>query len=276
MAFPLAVSLNRIAREAVIATQIRSVLASSFGQDGRVTQLDIDYGANPIAVRTVIVVSRSKAVRTAVLASRIETRLKQPVKLRADQVLVDVASTEIDQERAALEQAQEQQRLEAQSTEVGHLLAAVAGTEPSAVMIDRDARRALVSARLLPSATLATYRALEQRVSAQEGHWTIVVVPPAGLPLPPVRFADDGDTLDDAARPAVLTAAWAAARWNWTAIAVPALREPATEHPALAERRAAAVAALLRAQGATVVPGKPSGSGTTMLLSQGMAGSEHP
>ena len=43
--------------------------------------------------------------------------------------------------------------------------------------------------------------------------WQITIVPPLGA-FPAIRFADDVDTLDDAARDAVLLSAWAARRWN--------------------------------------------------------------
>lgn len=266
MAIPLALSLNRIAREAVTATQVRGVLASSFGEDGRVTQLDIDYDATPIAVRAVIIVPKSKAIGTQVLTQRIERKLKQAVSLRADQVLVDPASTAVDQERAAFAQAQEQQKLEAQGTEVSHLLGVAAGGDPGAITIDRDARRAVVAARPLPGATLAAYRALEQRVSAQEPGWTIVIVPPAGLPMPEIRFAGNAVTLDPAGSDAVAVSAWGASRWNWAGLVVPGFTEPAPDKPTLAQRRANAVASLLHSRNIDVASGGPARTNATMRL----------
>jgi len=267
MAIPLGVSLDRIAREAVIATQVRSVLADSFEQDGRVTQLDIDYDAVPIAIRAVIVVPKSKAVRTAVLARQIEARLKVPVTLRADQVLIDPASTAVDQEKAALALAQERQKLEAQSNEVTHLLAVAAGGDASAVTIDRDGRRAVVAAQSLPGASLAAYRALEQRVAAQENGWTIVITPPAGLALPPVTFTDD-DVPDDGGLAAIDATVWASTRWNWSAIAVPGLAEPLPDRTTAGQRRAAAVAAAIRKAGMKVVAAPAASPGIAFSLSQ--------
>jgi uncharacterized hydrophobic protein (TIGR00271 family) len=254
MAIPLGISLNRIAREAVIATQVRAVLTNAYGRNARVTQLDIDYEATPLLVRAVIIVPKSKALQTPVLVRQIEAKLGQPISLQADQVLVDPASAAIDQERTALAQAQEQQKLREEGTEISHLVALAAGVSADDVMLDRDARRVLVAARPLPGASLAAYRALEARVAAQAEGWSVAIAPPAGLDLPAIAFAGETDQPDDAGKEAVLTTIWAAQRWNWTALSVPGLTVPAHEHPSLAQRRAAAIAAVLREKGITPVP----------------------
>jgi uncharacterized hydrophobic protein (TIGR00271 family) len=266
MAIPLGISLNRIAREAVIASQVRGVLAASFGANARVTQLDIDCAVTPIAVRAVVIVPKSRALRTAVLVHQLETKLKQPVTLQADQILVDPASAALDQEKAAFAQSQEQQRLREEGSEVAHLLAIAAGGDPGTVTVDRDARRAVIAAQPLPGASLATYRALEQRVAEQAPGWTVVITPPAGLPLTDIAFDGDADSLGDAARAALATDGWAAQRWNWPALAVPGLSEPAPEHPTLAERRAASVAAFLRGQGVGVTAGPATRGNQAMRI----------
>jgi uncharacterized hydrophobic protein (TIGR00271 family) len=266
MAIPLALSLNRIAREAVIATQVRSVLNVALGKNARVTQLEIDYDVRPLAVRAVIIVPRSKALRTPVLAQRVEARLGQPISLQADQVLVDPASGALDQEKAALAQAQEQQQLRTEGAEVSHLVAVAAGVDPVAVVLDREGRRALAAARPLPGASLAAYRQLEDRIATQVQGWSIVLTPPAGLELPEIAFADGSDQPDDVNKQAATTVAWAARRWNWPGLTVPGLVEPSPAHPTMGQRRAAAIAGLLRAKGIEVVAGKPSqGSGPMRL-----------
>ncbi|MGN6124555.1 MAG: DUF389 domain-containing protein, partial [Sphingomonas oligoaromativorans] len=52
MAIPLGLSLKQIAAEAVTVTQVRSFLTDRFGSDARVTQLDVNFDASPIAVRS--------------------------------------------------------------------------------------------------------------------------------------------------------------------------------------------------------------------------------
>jgi uncharacterized hydrophobic protein (TIGR00271 family) len=268
MAVPLGISLNRIAHEALITNQVRSVLTASFGDRARVTQLDIDYQATPIAVRAVIIVPKSRMVRNAILVRALGQRLGQPVTLQADQVLVDPSAAPLDQDRTAYAQAQEQARLRAEGTEITHLIAVAAGTDSDAVLVDRDARRAAVAARPLPGAPLAAYKALEDRVSAQSSGWSIAIAPPTGLALIPVTFDGDSDTLTDGARAAVLLDIRAARRWNWQAIAIPGLTEPAPSQPPLAERRAGAIAAIVRARGLGVVAAAAADDNATVALGQ--------
>jgi hypothetical protein len=115
-----------------------------------------------------------------------------------------------------------------------------------------------VTATVLPGATLATYHALEQRVQQSSPGWHVALIPPSGA-LPVIRFADGSDTLDQAATDAVNLSAWAAQRWNMTALAVPGLPAEATDRPLLDARRALAIASLLRSRGIAVVPARASG-----------------
>ena len=73
------------------------------------------------------------------------------------------------------------------------------------------------------SAAPEVYRALERRGAAAPEGWRIVTVPPLGR-LSTIRFAGNIDTLDQAAREAVLLSAWEAHRWNTPSLAVPGLR----------------------------------------------------
>ena len=87
----------------------------------------------------------------------------------------------------------------------------------------------------------------------------MVIVPPQG-PLPEIAFADNVDALDYTARAAVATSVWAARRWNIPALGVPGLPEgDASATPSLTQRRALAIATLIRAQGVTAVPAPPAG-----------------
>src|SRR5690606_32305541 len=101
---------------------------------------------------------------------------------------------------------------------------------------------------------LATYHALERRVSAAAEGWTVEITPPAG-PLPVIAFAE-GDALEGAALEAATLSGWAARRWNVEALAVPGLPADlaAAQEPSLAERRALVVATVLAEQGVRAVP----------------------
>jgi len=140
------------------------------------------------------------------------------------------------------------------------------------VTLDRDHKRATATAVAAPGANLETYWALERRASAAAPGWRIAIVPPS-QPLPLIRFADGSDTLDEASREAVLTSAWAAQRWNSPSLAVPGLPQATTgapSHPLLAQRRALAIAALLRNQG--VLPLSAPADGMVFRLSLAPAG----
>lgn len=269
MAVPLGISLNRIAREAVITSQARSVLAASFDDRARVTQLDVDFQASPIAIRAVIIVPKSQLVQNAKLVRALEQRLGQKVTLQADQVLIDPNAAPLDQERAAYAQAQEQARLRAEGTEVSHLIAVAAGIDATDVLIDSDGRRAAAAAQALPGMSLAGYKALEDRIANQASGWSIALTPPAGLTPAPIPFDGDSDTVPDASRSAILVDLWAARRWNWPAVAVPELTEPLPAKPTLAQRRAAAVAGIVREQGMTAVAGPAGADATSLALERG-------
>jgi hypothetical protein len=89
-------------------------------------------------------------------------------------------------------------------------LALAAGVPENEVLIDEARRRALVRARRLDGASLATYRALEKRIAAGEPDWTIELIPPAGA-LPASIGFDDGEPTEAGASALALTG-WAAQR----------------------------------------------------------------
>jgi len=253
MSVPLALSLSQIAREALIANQVRAFLATRFGPNARVNQLDIDFGRSPLLVRSVVIVPRDKALGAGALRAELVRRIGQPLTVQIDQVLFDPAA-DPDAEREALERATAAAADgEDKGETIAALVALASGTAPESVTIDRDHQRVVAAGVPLPNATLATYRALEARVSASADGWTVEITPPRAA-LPEIAFADGSDTLDGASREAVLTSAWAARRWNLRVLAVPGLPEGAPpDTPSLAQRRALAVAGVLREQGIEVV-----------------------
>jgi hypothetical protein len=137
-----------------------------------------------------------------------------------------------------------------------------------AVIVDADTRTAQATAVVLPGADLQTYHALEQRAAASAPTWKIAIVPPL-QPLPAVRFANGSDTIDDNARQAIMTAAWAARRWNSADLAVPGLPQAAKaqpKHPLLAQRRATAISQILAQEGVQSVPAAAAGLTVRLAL----------
>ncbi|WP_066767812.1 DUF389 domain-containing protein [Sphingobium sp. CCH11-B1] len=271
MAIPLGLSLKQIATEAVTVTQVRSFLNDRFGSDARVTQLDVNFDAKPIAVRSVVITPRTKMQRTAALQAELQQRLGRTVRLQLDQVLLEPGAGPLDAQREELRQAGDAAAAEtARIAGLSQMLGLAAGVDPEAVTVDRDHRRASVTAAPLPGASLSTYRVLEDRARREIQDWSIAIVPPQG-PLPDIAFADNSDTLDNQGREAVLTSAWAARRWNVRAMNVPGLPETPPERPTLAQRRALAIATLLREQGVATSPA--NGGGQRFRLTAATIGS---
>ncbi len=259
MAVPLGISLGRIAGETVTATQVRSFLTSSFGGNARVTQLDIDFDHKPMIVRSVVIAPRTDTKSDEAIKAGLQKQLGLPLELRLDQILLDPDAGSLDAQKAELRQASEAAALqEARVRQIAQSVALAAGVAPEAVTMDRDHRRATASAAPLPGASIETYRVLEQRASAAANGWQVVIIPPLA-PLPSIAFADNVDTLDAAARNAVLLSAWEAKRWNIPVLAIPGLTETSPETPNLSQRRAAAVATVLQAQGIGVAPAPAAG-----------------
>jgi len=250
MAVPLAISLEQIAREAFTTNQVRNTLSQRFGDNARVTQLEIDFDTDPLLVRSVIIAPRAAPKSSADLRAKLQTVLGRPVDLQLDQVLLTPGAGAIDAQRAELRQSNEAR---AADRAVARIVAMAAGVDPERIMLDRDHRRVMAAAAVLPGASLATYRVLEQRASAAAEGWDVALVPPLG-PMPRIRFVNGSDALDEEARSAVLLSAWAATRWNVAALAVPGLQQTVDDTPTLAERRGLAIAALLRQRNIRAVP----------------------
>ena len=273
MSVPLAVSLGQIAGEAVTTTQIRSILSGSFGADARVTQLDVDYDRKPLSIRSVVIAPRASAKDSKRIEADLAHKLGRPVRLQLDQVLLDPSAGSVGVQRAELEQASAAAAAEeAETVAIARLVALAAGVSPDDVTIDRDHRRAAATASPLPDAGADAYRALEQRAAKAATGWQITIVPPLGR-LPTIRFADNIDTLDPAAREAVLLSAWEARRWNIPALAVPGLpgEGAVPARPTLSQRRGLAVAALLRQQGVAAAPAPAAGQVFAMVAAPGVS-----
>jgi uncharacterized hydrophobic protein (TIGR00271 family) len=262
LALPLGFSLSRIASEAVTVTQLRGLLSDQFGAASRVTQLAVDFEAKPLRVRTVVIAPRSKSVSNDRLRVAMEKKLGRPVALQVDQILLDRNASSIDAQRAQLQQQSEAETAEKLEGErVVSRVAIAAGISADSVLVDRAHKRVAATAISLPHADLTTYRALETRAGAAAAGWRITIVPPF-QPLPLIHFANGADTLDDAAHQAVLSSAWAAVRWNIATLGVPGLPpagKPAPRRPSLSQRRAQAIAEVLRGHGVSPATAPPAG-----------------
>ncbi|MBS0334307.1 MAG: DUF389 domain-containing protein [Proteobacteria bacterium] len=262
IAAPLGLSLNRIAREALTLNEVRAYLGNQYGPGARITQLAIDFDARPIAVRAVVIATRAAGKSNEAVRAGLQTQLKRPVTLQLDQLLVARDANSVDAQRARLQQSEAAAaEAKADRARVADAVAVAAGVAPDDVTVDVEHRRAEAMASPMLGADLAAYRSLEARAAEALGGWTVAVTPPR-LPMPTLRFASGSAGLDAAGQAAVETSAWAARRWNVPGLRVPGLAKDPAHPPArlsLAQRRGAAVAAILRTAGVPAIPGPAAG-----------------
>jgi uncharacterized hydrophobic protein (TIGR00271 family) len=208
LAVPLGLSLKRIAWEALASREAHELVGAHFGENARVSQVDIDYDAKPLAVEATVFTPTYREDAEKVLGRQLGLVLGQPVEVKIEQFTVgsEQGEAEATQMAAARGAASEATR-----ARLAERLALVAGVPPDKVLIDRARSLAVVTAAPLPGAGLGSYRSLEARVAAAEPRWTIILTPPP-VSLPTVGFS--GGAPDEAGAEAVATAIWAAKRLN--------------------------------------------------------------
>jgi uncharacterized hydrophobic protein (TIGR00271 family) len=273
LAVPLAVSLSRIAREAVTVNEVRAVLTKEFGARSRVTQLSVDFDTRPIAVRSVVIAPRAMSKTHDALESALSRKLGRPLTLQVDQVLLAGADNSLDAQRAQLLAYRDAATAaKAEADDVRRAVAIAAGVSADKVVLDQDDKRVTATAASLPDANLETYRALEQRAATAVPAWRVTISPPVQS-FPLIRFARGSDKIDDAARQAIEASAWAAQRWNVPAIVVPGLSKAggASERPPLSQRRALAIAKILQAKGVQALPARAMGPTVRLSIPAGSA-----
>lgn len=210
LAIPLGYSLSQIAWEARAQRQARDVLADQFSSQAKIDQLEIDFARDPLVVRATVLTPQYRSKAGAQGEALLARTLGRPVKLTLDQFRVGTAAGDAEAAQLASASASEASRKERETAAlVGRELALLAGVSPEAVLVDRDKRLAQVRASALPGASLATYRALEQRLAAAEPQWTLQLIPPP-LALPDIGFEGDAPTSEGAQGLAL--AIWAARR----------------------------------------------------------------
>jgi len=206
LAVPLGFALRQIGWESVAARQIRDAVLTPFPDSARASQVEIDFDARPIRVRAVVLTPQTVSDVDAGITATLERRLRRPLDLHVDQLRTDSGRRSVDSAELAAAQAQAPAARD-EGEMLRDRLAAITGVPGDQVTLDEKQRRAVVRAPALPGATLATWRALEQRAGAGLAGWQARIMPPP-LPLPEIRIAEGRP--DDPA--ALALAGWAAAR----------------------------------------------------------------
>lgn len=247
LAVPLAFSLQQIAWETNAQRIARDVLREQFERPAQIDALEIDFAARPVGISAIVFTPQIRPEAEARVSRELAERLGRPVELTIIQSQTETGAgaaqrAQLSATRTA-EEAASLQRTEALATR----LSLAAGVAESDVLIDRNRRRALVRAKRLDGATLATYRALEGRIAAGVPGWTVELIPPpAGLDvaLPVTDGAPDAAALG--------FVEWAALRLDRAIV----LTGPADDaDPAAEALRKAGVTVVTRAGGAPLRAG---------------------
>lgn len=210
LAMPLAFSLQQIAWETNAQRIVRSEITGSFQGRGRLSELDIEFGGEPIIVSATMLTPVLRADAEANITRALATRLDAPVELTLTQFQVGTSATAAEQAQLSAARASEEEAQRAREQALVQRLSLVAGVGEDDVVVDRARRRAVVRAQRLEGADLSVYRALEQRIAATEPEWTIELLPPVGALPSSIPFQEDGPTM--AGSRALSTIEWASKR----------------------------------------------------------------
>lgn len=244
LAVPLGFSLQQIAWETNAQRIVRDELRETFARPAQLDALEIDFAATPMEVSAIVFTPVIRPDAETAIARRLVERLGKPVELTLTQSQTETGASAAQRAQLSATRAAEESATAVRMQQLATRLSLAAGVEPSEVLIDRNRRRALVRAKRLPGANLATYRALEARIAASEPDWSIELIPPGGALPEAIPFDDDGPDAQGAQALAVI--GWAAARLDRSVV----LTGDATEAEAAAEALRKAGAEIMLRPGA--------------------------
>ncbi len=210
LAVPLALSLQQIAFQTNSQRVIRGEIEEAFPANSEISRLDVDFRADPIIVGATIYSPTLRPDIEAEIERALATRLNKPVELSLTQFQVSTSASAAEQAQLSAARDTEEANASARAEDLAQRLSLVAGVPQDDVVVDRTRRRAMVRAQRLEGATLAAYRALEQRIAATEPDWTVELLPPVGELPDAIPFQDDGPTIAGAR--ALSTIEWASKR----------------------------------------------------------------
>ncbi|MEM6858824.1 MAG: TIGR00341 family protein [Pseudomonadota bacterium] len=178
LSVPLGLSLQQIAFQSTAQRIVRDEVVNEFSSDSILDQLDIEFGTDPMTVVAKMLTPEPQADAEVKIERALASRLERPVELTLTQLQVDSSASAAQRAQLSAARAQEEAVAEARADNLAQRLALVAGVPEDDVLVDRTRRRALVRAERLDGASLAAYRALEDRIAKSEPEWTIELLPP--------------------------------------------------------------------------------------------------
>jgi uncharacterized hydrophobic protein (TIGR00271 family) len=210
LAVPLAFSLQQIAWETNAQRIVSDAIRDEFDRPAQLDGLKIDFASDPVNVSAIIFTPVIQADADARIKKVLLRRLGQPVELTLTQTQTETGSGAAQRAQLSAARAREEAVVTERVQGLALRLSLAAGVPDSDVLIDRNRRRALVRARRLEGANLATYRTLEARIAATAPDWTIELIPPPAALPDAIAFSDGKPT--DAGAAALDLVGWAALR----------------------------------------------------------------
>lgn len=210
LAVPLGFSLQQIAWETNAQRIVRDALRETFARPAQLDALEIDFAATPLDVSAIVFTPVIRPDAEGVVARRLAERLGREVELTLTQSQTETGAGAAQRAQLSATRAAEEAAMGERSRALASRLSLAAGVPESEVMIDRNRRRALVRAKRLAGAEMATYRTLEARIAASAPEWTIELIPPGGALPQAIPFDADGP--DEQGAQALAVIGWAAAR----------------------------------------------------------------
>ncbi|MBX7539487.1 DUF389 domain-containing protein [Qipengyuania sphaerica] len=230
MAVPLGLSLRSIAWEANAQRVVRNAIQAEFGARSRISEQSIDWESEPMSVSATVFTPEFDTDANSDLTRSLGQQLGREVTVNVEQFRVGADPGAAEQAELARARAAEQAAAtERQIAAMVARMAMAAGVDRGDVMLDRDTRRMIASARPLPGLTLEGYRELERRVAGKTPGWTVVLRPPVQR-LPAIELGEKGPTGAGSVSEGIVL--WAAQRLELPIV----LTGPAPQTGALAKR----------------------------------------
>ena len=186
LAIPLFLSLRQIVWESQATRQASNVVVEVFDGRATVSQLDPSFDAEPIQFAATVLTPEIIGDAEARAQSMMTRQMGRPVEVSLTQLRVGTSAQAQEEAQLAAARRQEAEAA-AQAQNIAEELSLLAGVPADEVTVDRERRRALVTARPLDGATLAAYAELERRIDATKPEWDIRLTPPLRA-LPPITF----------------------------------------------------------------------------------------
>ncbi len=208
--------LFQIASEANTQRRISDAIKNEFVDGSEIDELEVNFRIVPIQVDAQVLTPNP--LNEAEVESRLESRLAQEVgkEMMISLRQIRVSDAPSAAQREQLSQSDQRDREAAAALARAELLAArlalIAGVSEDEVTVDRNRGRANVRAEVLEGATMATYKALEDRIIGTERDWVIEVLPPLAQLPTEIEFSEDGPT--PAGADALGVVEWASKRVN--------------------------------------------------------------